>query len=323
MLYLLHLLLSGFAFMLGVFCILTAIFLYADEEGRIQSKLEDIWIRAEDSKHLATSRHTILVTQLAQLETRLLDKIFGTNLMAAKALGVSFCLSIAAISLASSLVAHYQKHVVSMRLLSLAGVSLLAAAINSTLSEENKIRTYLAAIVGGFAVLICAQTTSLGFLSASNLKTVMVALFSIGALVDIAFIFVTRRLIRWAGEMNSVAKVTCISAFNLLLATILIGPGLLITKQDVANGTSTASTCVAVVALSNLFDATLALLFVVLVLALLLHRLVWPLLTRTLYGVASIGVTGRRKLLVTSGLVLLSWAGTRLLTFLLKVLAKD
>lgn len=50
----------------------------------------------------------------------------------------------------------------------------------------------------------------------------------------------------------------------------------------------------AAVSATNFFNVAFAFLFVLLALLLLLHRLVWPLLTRTLFRMADIGTTGRR-----------------------------
>jgi hypothetical protein len=50
---------------------------------------------------------------------------------------------------------------------------------------------------------------------------------------------------------------------------------------------------------SNMFDIVLALLFVLLAVMLLIHRLLWPLLTRTLFRMQDIGTKGRRAILAT------------------------
>jgi hypothetical protein len=66
------------------------------------------------------------------------------------------------------------------------------------------------------------------------------------------------------------------------------------------------------VGVSNLFDVAFALLFAFLASALLLHRAVWPLLTRTLFRMSDIGTKGRRGILITVGLALLGWSGAQL-----------
>jgi hypothetical protein len=66
------------------------------------------------------------------------------------------------------------------------------------------------------------------------------------------------------------------------------------------------------IATTNIFDVALALLFVLLAAMLLIHRLLWPLLTRTLFRIQALGTIGRRGILVTVGLTLLGWSGVHL-----------
>jgi hypothetical protein len=46
--YVLHLIARPFEVLIGLFCLVTAILLYPNQEGKIQSKLEDFWIRLDD-----------------------------------------------------------------------------------------------------------------------------------------------------------------------------------------------------------------------------------------------------------------------------------
>jgi hypothetical protein len=39
--------------LLGLFCLLTAYFLHRDEEGKIQSAMEETWVRIDDYQHVA------------------------------------------------------------------------------------------------------------------------------------------------------------------------------------------------------------------------------------------------------------------------------
>jgi hypothetical protein len=81
----LHLIARPIEALLGVFCVLTAIVLYPDEEGKIQSKFEDFWVRVDDFKNLALTRHAAFMIQVAQLETRFLDRVFGHELISGQA----------------------------------------------------------------------------------------------------------------------------------------------------------------------------------------------------------------------------------------------
>src|SRR5258705_11600322 len=90
----LHLIAAPVEFLLGVFCVLTAIILYPNEEGKIQSRFEDFWIRVDDYRHLALSKHAAFMTQVAKLETAILDFVFGEKLISEQAMAVSLSLSL-------------------------------------------------------------------------------------------------------------------------------------------------------------------------------------------------------------------------------------
>src|SRR5580692_537014 len=86
-----HLIARPIEALLGVFCVLTAIVLYPDEEGKIQSKFEDFWVRVDDIQNVALSRHAVFMTQVAKLESRFLDSAFGEKLVSMQAFAVSCC----------------------------------------------------------------------------------------------------------------------------------------------------------------------------------------------------------------------------------------
>jgi hypothetical protein len=75
--HILHLIARPIEALLGVFCVLSALVPYPGEEGKIQSKFEDFWIRVDDYQKLALSRHVVFMQLVAKLETELLDRVFG------------------------------------------------------------------------------------------------------------------------------------------------------------------------------------------------------------------------------------------------------
>jgi hypothetical protein len=95
---------------------------------------------------------------------------------------------------------------------------------------------------------------------------------------------------------------------DLIVAALLVSP-LIVKVPIVSIGTETVKYEVLVIfraiAITNVFDTVLALLFVVLALLLLIHRCIWPLLARSLFRMQEIGTKGRRGILFAAGLALL------------------
>jgi hypothetical protein len=300
----LHLIARPIEAFLGFFFVISAFFLYPSEEGKIQSKLEDLWIQVAEYQHIALSRHRAFMTLAAQLETKMLDSVFGASLTSGKALGVSLCLSIASISIAALVISHFQALPLARGIILLALGSLLSSVLVSRFSDSNKLGGTVLAILGGFTAFVWPQAQNVSHLGTESVRTLLVALLSIGVLCDIAFILVTRKLIRWAEHLDRAGKILGLVTLNLLIAGVLLGPGLWIVLRKTV-GQNTFRDCTAAVSMSNVFDALFALLYVVLVLTLLIHALLWPLLNRALYYTQDLGTKGRRSILTSIGLGLL------------------
>jgi hypothetical protein len=128
--------------------------------------------------------------------------------------------------------------------------------------------------------------------------------------------------VKIAGEMTQFFKVLAVLVLNLLVALLLVGPWIGLSHiQNRYDLDSRAVSFLEAISRSNLFDAVLALLFVFLATLLLIHRLLWPLLTRSLFRMRDIGTKGRCGVLVAVGLTLLEWSVVNL-PDLLKELVK-
>jgi hypothetical protein len=309
----LHLIARPFEALLGVFCIVTAVMLYPDEEGKIQSKFEDFWVRVDDFQSLALTRHAAFMTQVAKLETYFLDRVFGHKLISARAIGASLFCTIAPLLLMVSFVIVLElldSIVDRHELVWFAGYAVAAICVG--LATFGRELSQIARIV-----LSVACFASLGFTIAIDsdgsrdigLSTLFASSILFGGFAgDVAFIVVTRKLFRWAGEMTSFWKVLVAVIFSLLSALFLVGPAIVnmfrAVYLDAPN--TFLNTLVTLIGFVNLFDTLLAILFVSLSTLLLIHRLIWPLLTRTLFRMTDIGTKGRRAILTTVGLALLA-----------------
>lgn len=79
------------AFLLGLLCLYVAIFLYEDSEKKIQNKLENLWVRFDELRELAISRHIAFMRIIGSALTSIGDKIFGAKLISLQFIGVSMC----------------------------------------------------------------------------------------------------------------------------------------------------------------------------------------------------------------------------------------
>jgi hypothetical protein len=307
-------------FVLGLFCVVSAILLYPGEEGTIQSRLEDFWVRLDDYSGAALSRQTIFLQQIARVESQFLDKTFGHKLLSLRALVTSYC--IAFFCLGCCMV------ITDLQLLSLGYDTFGLHTILYIWLPPYFLIMYLGLPEGspnrnlliGFGVALIVFDFGRGYFeeerSEQSVNVMIDACYFLGGpLCDFGFIAVTRRLLRSASETTSSFSLMGMALLNFLLAAILVGP-LFVTLRPwhypPSNLDSFVQLGLTQLARSNLFDGLLALLFVILPIVLLIHRVFWPILGRSLFRVQALGTKGRRGVLIATGTALLGLSGVHI-----------
>jgi FtsH-binding integral membrane protein len=83
--------------------------LYKSEQGKLQSKLEDLWIRIDDLQKQALSRQTAFMGVVAETLTARFDRNFGKKLISLQSLIVSVCHAVATLILGIILLEKYSR----------------------------------------------------------------------------------------------------------------------------------------------------------------------------------------------------------------------
>jgi len=91
---------------LGSFCLYGALFLYETEEGEIQNKLQDWWVRVDDLRKSVSTRQAVFLQSAATATTRAFEAVFGRKLLSSRALAVSSLLSLSSFELMASWFLH-------------------------------------------------------------------------------------------------------------------------------------------------------------------------------------------------------------------------
>jgi len=117
----------------GLISLYAAIFLYENEQGKIQSVLEDLWLRIEDRRQAFLSRHAAFMSEVARFTESGFDRLFGHKLLSLQSAAVSACYSLASVCLVLSyIVSTYDNRIRAVRK-SLPPDTILA---NTLFSEE-------------------------------------------------------------------------------------------------------------------------------------------------------------------------------------------
>ena len=81
--------------LMGVLLLYTGLFLTETEEGRLQNRLEELWIRVDDLHSRALTRQAAFLQQVSGLIADGLVKLFGRKLFSVKSVASCLCFFVA------------------------------------------------------------------------------------------------------------------------------------------------------------------------------------------------------------------------------------
>src|SRR5579863_4989156 len=295
---------------LGVVLICAGLFLYEDEEGKFQNKIEEWWISLSDRQKASRSRVAAFMQAVARLTGIGFDRLFGQRLFSLRVIPVSVFLSFASFFLFIVLTFRYIKNpgeTTRREAFVMFAFFLSLASVPAFFNNKWVLRLWWAIIPGallsisGFIVFVF-KTRGPRF-TFEGIGIVML-LFISSLLCDLIYIAVTRYTLRRISRIDSIPEIALMLFGNLLtLAILLLGPiyvGLALAKYALPLG--------AVILLSfplNAIDILVGSAALFLALLLLLHRLFWPVVQRPLYAIYRFAPIKEKKWLFSAGAALL------------------
>jgi hypothetical protein len=299
-------------FLFACFFFYIAVFLSEDEEGALQNRLEELWIVIDD-RSKQTSAIGAFLTEISRVTDELLEGLFGKRIFSARAVAV-----VTSLSFASSMG-------VLAALDRANGIALVLAAVSLVLgiAAANRRAIIYAFIPAGCVVFVAGMGTLVGVLDSDSpynsnsgpqaIATILPAVAVIGgACSDFVFIALTRRFLQCAKRSSALALLGLSGIASFVALQIL--PWLSQTNRVTFQSDSIGSPHDLLVILmlattsSNFFSviATSAVFFVLI--AGLLHPLLWVLLRRPIYALQRFRLVTNRGLLGSLGLTCLGVA---------------
>jgi hypothetical protein len=313
----------------GALLIYGSLFLYEDEEQRIQNILENWWIRIDDARTSATHAHTALTRAAAELARSGLDRVFGPRLLSFRAISVSGLLSLASFHFTATYLSGWAQANIAvdvkqldlktpadaivalfmmftafllvlavptqplfMHAVSLFGV--LVIALSATIRTLRHLpQIYFAILVAmlGILALFARHPDFVGMP-----YMVLVIVFA-GIFFDFCAIAVTRALIQWQSSWWSFRRITAAAALELSIGVALIAAPIYVGSRIMraAHGTSSwyssiAGWSILLSTLTNVASAAISFSFFGALTLLAVHRVAWPAIERPLYQLARLGV---------------------------------
>jgi hypothetical protein len=310
--------------------------LYEDEHGRIQNVLDRAWIELDMASKLALSAQIRTLNISGRLASNLLERLFGLKIVSVRSVGVSLSLSITSL-IVGVMAFEFEWTDVgtdSSNVWILVAVGLLLALFIG-LALIPILRTNLGSGIVWMVSVITASVLVWGTWafqqdSFDDLKTLdlsaCVQLFFVGCFMcltslgcDVGFILITRRALQIISKSQKLPQILRGIMLNYAIVVVLFAmPWYRLVLNPKFHGTiyEGASswfyldweTATRALLYANLLGAAVAAVFFAYGLAMLFHRLAWPIIQRPIYAFASLGIARRKVFFSTLGSLLILWA---------------
>lgn len=301
---------------------------YETEDGKIQNLLEEWWIKVDDYKKQAISKHTAFIKALASLVTNIFDRVFGTRIYSVESLGVSICYSDVCLGLLSILLSKLSP-ATPFRGSDIASLITFGTIYGSLPILLRKIRRKfiraaaiyiwcIALIIkGGWGTWTILFYIVYWWFTRPELREgstviLVIAFAFIGSQILVwIFIGLMRSTVRTISQSTSPMKIIGLLLVNLapiffFAALVYIAWKMPDVLGDIAIGFSLSIFVFVLFGVVLNFSFILSgLLFVFLALTMLLHRLFWPAIDRPLYKLQALGIAKRPKVFAAVGLALI------------------
>jgi hypothetical protein len=321
----------------SIICVL--VFLYEGEEKKIQSRLEDSWIKIDDLKKKAIKRHTAFIQTVATQAGSLLDRLFGKKLLSLQLVGVTLCYSLASLFLVKLWLQDVLGDLNLPLVWSLFLFYLIAGTLPLFFRSCRWLLSWLGIIILSLPVIMLTiqyfvwdnQSASGQFSLPLGVGFLLynVAGFYLGGAVAILAgslcIVLTRSALRWSTETKSFLKMVSVLVLNfLLMVGLFLLPlhyeGMLFQHilayqlnpdnqlSGVTNwGLSMLMWAYDLAVSANLYTSLIAATWIVLIIMMWLHRWFWPAFGRLAYALQRWELLNgkKRKFLLGVGVLLI------------------
>ena len=295
----------------GALFMCVGLFLYEDEEGRFQNKVEEWWIRLSDKQKVSRSVVVAFMQEVARLTGRGFDRLFGEGLFSLRIIPISTFLSLASVFLVIFVMLPHIKHdpaVTRYKTFDMFIFFLALALIPAVVKSKWMLALWWAIIpaslisISGFIIFVFRTRGARSTLYGMGIVTLI---FVSSFAVDLGYIAITRVILRRISKIDRIPEILLMLFLNLLVLLFpLYGPiyaGIALSKLDTLAGGA-----VMVSLMFNSIDLLAGFAAFFLALVLLLHRLFWPAVQRPLYAIYRFAPMKRKKWLIATGLALLT-----------------
>lgn len=305
------------AFALGSICFYVAFFLYEDEEGRLQNRIEELWIaiyqRAKETDVLSTA----LFNRIAQLCVRFLNWLFGDKLFSLRMAFASMTFSFLSWHLLDNVTTEYfdkdlawsQEDIGKIILTGLFYLCFIWLT-----KRRTRLRLTLAwsciigsVIINAFDLTIIYAPAFAGLLTKYAIEEVLAILISLAS--DILAVYVIRRIMGYLAVSATIGKISlALGGLACVFMVVCVAPYMaandfsLYQSFDPFNRFILWVQAVAAdTVLLNYSTGAICIIPALILIVVLLDRLMWPVLSRLLSPITRFKVLLNRKVMASVG----------------------
>jgi hypothetical protein len=286
------------------------IFLYEDEEGNFQNKVEAWWIRLHDKQKAARSKVAVFMQEVARSTGNGFDRLFGHHLISFRIVPVSIYLSIASFFLLIWIMfpriknpGPIHRHEAFFWFVCFVGLAVLPTFMTRRWQFALWWVIIPVNILGATGFIVFVFITR-GAHFALQLIGLLLLLFGCSLVFDVFYIVLTRLILKRISRIDHTLEILLMILLNIVLLIVpILGPyyfGLRVFKNHPHAG--------AVVFFSmvfNVIDVFAGMAALIVAALLLIHRLFWPALNRPLYAIYRYAPVKEKKWLFRFGCILL------------------
>ncbi len=312
------------AFVAGGVAFYVALFLREAQEGQLQNRIEELSLAVDRTAKVTGNRAAALFNKVAGSVTCAFDRILGPRLLSIQMLGVSSCLAFAGLFLPVGLFFGFVLH-------KLRTLPSLPSNLPANLVANLSLATTFLMIVGTLLVLLAALPSVVPSRFSRILSLLPVALFLCGTvravnhvtvegltvlvalvlavLTDICLLVAVRRSIRWISlEVRPLRICLVILAHIVVVFLVLWLPLHISADMTIRYRWKVLPQFLVGIAAFNLFTAIAACAFLLTLVALLLHRLFWPVVGVLFYQIARYKLARNHKAMAALGAICITFA---------------
>jgi hypothetical protein len=292
-------------------CFYLAFFLYEDEEGHWQNRIDDLWITIDDRARITKSTSTALLNKLGEAMKRLFGKMFGQRMFSYHAVVISFNLSLACgfSAVAIGILFFTTRRDLGStsfwyELAMLIGFCafFFFLAILPMLTDMIGVLVFCSFPLIATILLIAfgevSGTRNNPFLGMTIATATVCSVLALSALSDFVVVITIRRLFATMSVSLSMRKLAGLMSVFVGLPLIFTGVPMLLTFTHPIGYVKELATFLVFLNISTTFMCLVPLLSLIVI---LLHRVVWPTLARALYPFSRNRIVTNRKVWVSVG----------------------